>query len=238
MNVLLIGYGRMGKAVGEILRHRNHSIVKTIDEENASELDRLDPGSIDVAVEFTHPDAGFDNVMKCLRAGIPVITGTTGWNKQLPEAEKACREHDTAFLYAPNFSPGVNMLFAMNEKLAKLMNGQAQYEASIEETHHIHKKDKPSGTAVNLATQLVDHLDRYKNYTLDKKEKESLPVYAHREGEVFGDHSITYTSEVDTLMLSHHAKSRKGFALGAAMAAEYVYNRKGVFTMKDVLEIE
>ncbi len=238
MNVLLIGYGRMGKAVSEILRKRNHTVVKTIDEVNASELDNLDPRAFDVAVEFTHPDAGFYNVMKCLKAGIPVVTGTTGWNQELPEAEKACQKNNTAFLYAPNFSLGVNMLFAMNEKLAQLMNKQTQYQASIKETHHIHKKDKPSGTAVNLATQLVGQVDRYKDYRLDKAESGLLPVYAFREGEVFGDHAVIYDSDVDTLTISHHAKSRMGFALGAVIAAEFVHTRKGVFSMKDVLDID
>lgn len=237
MNVLLIGYGRMGKAVHEMLEQRGHNVAKVIDEQNKQELESLNQSDFDVAIEFTHPDAGYDNVMKCLRNGLPVVTGTTGWNHKLSEAEKACKQHNSAFLYAPNFSLGVNMLFAMNEKLAKLMNNQAQYKASIEETHHIHKKDKPSGTAVNLATQLINEIGRYSDYSLDGQERDKLPVYANREGDVFGDHKVTYDSDVDSLSISHHAKSRKGFALGAAVAAEFVHTRKGVFTMKDVLDI-
>jgi 4-hydroxy-tetrahydrodipicolinate reductase len=237
MNVLLIGYGRMGKEVHEVLKSRNHEVIKIIDQNNLSDLNNLDASKIDVAIEFTQPDVAFDNVSKCLSQKIPAVTGTTGWNEKLGDVEEICKSNDTAFLYASNFSIGVNLLFAMNEKLATLMNSHDQYNASITETHHIHKKDKPSGTAVTLAEQLVENIDRYNTFLLDATEQNSLPVHAMREGEVFGDHEITYKSDIDELKLSHSAKSRKGFALGAVLAAEFIHSRKGVYTMKDVLKI-
>ena len=237
MKVFLIGYGRMGKEVHEVLKSRNHDVIKIIDQDNLDELDNLDPNQIDIAIEFTQPDVAFDNISKCLSQKVPAVTGTTGCNEKLNIATQICNENDTAFLYASNFSIGVNLLFAMNEKLAQLMDNQTQYKAEITETHHIHKKDKPSGTAVTLAEQVVDGISRYKKFELNGNVEDILPVHAIREGEVFGDHEITYKSEVDELKLSHSAKSRKGFALGAVLAAEFIHSRKGVFTMKDVLKI-
>jgi 4-hydroxy-tetrahydrodipicolinate reductase len=237
MKVLLIGYGRMGKEVHEVLKSRNHEVVKIIDQNNLNDLNELDANKIDVAIEFTQPDVAFDNITKCLSQKIPAVTGTTGWNEKLNDAAEICKTNKTAFLYASNFSIGVNLLFAMNEKLAALMNNHNQYNALITETHHIHKKDKPSGTAVTLAEQLVENINRYKSFELDSTDQNVLPVHAIREGEVFGDHEISYKSEIDELKLSHSAKSRKGFALGAVLAAEFIQSRKGVFTMKDVLKI-
>lgn len=237
MKVLLIGYGRMGKEIHEVLKTRNHEVVQIIDQNNFNDLNELDPNKIDVAIEFTQPDVAFENIKKCLTQKIPAITGTTGWNEKLRSAAQLCKENDSAFLYASNFSIGVNLLFAMNEKMAELMNTKAQYRAEITETHHIHKKDKPSGTAVTLAEQVVKNIDRYDTFGLDAQQENTLPVHAIREAEVFGDHEITYTSTIDELKLSHSAKSRKGFALGAVLAAEFIHNRKGVFTMKDVLKI-
>jgi 4-hydroxy-tetrahydrodipicolinate reductase len=237
MRVLLIGYGRMGKEVHEVLKSYDHEVVKIIDQNNIEDLNKLSTGVIDVAIEFTQPEMAFENIKKCLSQKVPVVTGTTGWNKNLAIAEQICIENNTAFLYASNFSIGVNILFAMNQKLAEIMNIHTQYKAIVTETHHIHKKDKPSGTAVTLAEQLVNGVNRYNSFELDGTAENILPIQAIREGEVFGDHEISYKSEIDELKLSHSAKSRKGFALGAVMAAEYIHNRKGVFTMKDVLKI-
>lgn len=237
MKVLLIGYGRMGKEVHDVLKSRNHDVVKIIEQDNLSDLNNLEANKIDVAIEFTQPDVAFDNIRKCLSQKIPAVTGTTGWNEKLDDAVEICNSNNTAFLYASNFSIGVNLLFTMNEKLAALMNNHGQYNASITETHHIHKKDKPSGTAVTLAEQLVEKVNRYNSFELDSTDQNVLPIHALREGEVFGDHEISYKSEIDELKLSHSAKNRKGFALGAVLAAEFIHNKKGVYTMKDVLKI-
>ncbi len=238
MRVLLIGYGRMGKEVHEVLKERGHSVCAIIDEKNAHEISTINPEEVDVAIEFTIPETAFENAKICMEKQIPIATGTTGWNNKLDEAHKICNQNNATFLYASNFSLGVNILFAMNQKLAQIMNGQPQYTASIEETHHIHKKDKPSGTAVSLAEQIASKMGRYDGFRLDGGNENELTVKAHREGEVFGNHTIKYESDVDSLSLAHKAKSRKGFALGAVIAAEYISQRKGVYTMKDVLNIE
>ncbi len=238
MRVLLIGYGRMGKEVHEVLKERGHSVSAIIDEKNADELSTINPTEVDVAIEFTIPETAFENARICMEKQIPIATGTTGWNNKLDEVHKICNENNATFLYASNFSLGVNILFAMNQKLAQIMNGQSQYKAGIEETHHIHKKDKPSGTAVTLAEQIISNTERYKDFNLDGSNDSEIPVKANREGEVFGNHTINYESDVDSLSLAHKAKSRKGFALGAVIAAEYISQRKGVYTMKDVLNIE
>lgn len=237
MKVVIIGYGKMGKAVHEVLESRNHIVKLIIDEHNSDQINSLTTLDVDVAIEFTHPDAGFDNVMKCLSQKVPVVTGTTGWHDRLPEAGALAKSGNTALLYASNFSVGVNILFAMNDKLAALMNHQEQYKPEIEETHHIHKKDKPSGTAVTLAKQIVDNIDRYTEFGLEQPAKNSVNVKSHRVGEVFGEHEIQYDSDIDTITLAHSAKSRKGFALGAVLAAEHIYNKQGVFTMKEVLNM-
>ncbi|MDA3866520.1 MAG: 4-hydroxy-tetrahydrodipicolinate reductase [Salinivirgaceae bacterium] len=237
MKILLIGYGRMGKEVHQVLTERGHEATCIIDLHNKKQLSAIGNQNIDVAIEFTRPNIAFDNVMACISENIPVVTGTTGWNERLDEIHTICKEQNGSFLYASNFSIGVNMLFAMNKKLASLMNSQPQYNAHIEETHHIHKKDKPSGTAITLAEQLTDNIERYNSFQLDFKKPGVIPITANRKDEVFGDHKITYTSPIDELTIAHSAKSRKGFALGAVIAAEHIAKKKGIFTMNDVLGI-
>lgn len=235
MDVLIIGYGRMGKAVHTILEARGHRVINKIDAENADHLKQYGEGQVDVAIEFTTPEAALHNITHCLEHSIPVVTGTTGWISNLSQAEEICKANDTAFLYASNFSLGVNMLFALNNQLAQLTSNQPQYTPRIEETHHIHKKDKPSGTAVTLATEIIKQNERYDHYSMNQPAANEIEVKANREGEVFGIHNVQYDSPEDTIAIRHSAKSRKGFALGAVIAAEYIHQRKGVFTMQNVL---
>lgn len=231
MKIALVGYGKMGRIIEEIALQRGHEIVAQLRETPTVE----NLGSPDVVIEFSSPESAFSNIKACLEMKIPVICGTTGWLAQKPEAEKIAVENDSAFLYGSNFSLGVNLFFSLNEKLAQLMNKFSDtYHCQLEEIHHVHKKDAPSGTAITLAEGVLRNSD-YTSWKLNDTTGAELGITAIREDEVPGTHSVYYRSEVDEIEIKHTAFSRKGFALGAVIAAEWIKDKKGVFSMKDVL---
>jgi 4-hydroxy-tetrahydrodipicolinate reductase len=235
MNIALIGYGRMGHEIESIAIARGHTIKLIIDQYNEDDLNNAKLKDIDVAIEFSSPDAAFDNILKCFAAQVPVVSGTTGWLENYNKAVEECNNNNTSFIHSSNFSIGVNLLFRLNAELARQMKKYANYNVSIEEIHHTKKLDAPSGTAITLAEGIISSNDRYKKWALDKSGEMTIPVHAVREGLVPGTHTITWDSEIDTLRLKHEAKSRKGFAFGAVVAAEFIYSRKGVFTMTDIM---
>lgn len=224
----------MGHAIEEIALSRGHEIVCRIDKDNQDDFDSPQFKSADVAIEFTAPTVALGNYRRAFAAGVPVVSGTTGWLEHLPEVKEACEKGQT-FFYASNFSLGVNIFFAVNKYLAGIMNHFPQYEVSLEEIHHVHKLDHPSGTAITLAEDIIGQLDSKHSWTeAQPAPADAIPVVARREGEVPGTHIITYDSEVDTIRIFHEAKSRKGFALGAVVAAEFTVGKKGFLTMQDL----
>ena len=238
MKIALIGYGKMGRTIEGFALARGHEITARIDKDNTDDLRSEAFLSSDVAIEFTGPATAFDNVTACLDAKIPVVSGSTGWQNRLDEAKRICAESDGGLLYSSNFSLGVNILFAINAKLASIMNGFSDYEASITEIHHIHKQDAPSGTAISLADGIIESLGRKSRWSLDNQNADDdLLIRARREDEVPGTHTVIYESSVDTIELTHTAKSRDGFALGAVIAAEFLQGKRGVYSMKDVIQI-
>lgn len=241
MNIAIIGYGKMGKAIEQIAKARGHQISAIIDspEFNIDELKNAD-----VAIEFTQPEAAYGNIKKCIEAKIPVVVGTTGWYDKYDELKELVTNSSSALFTATNFSIGVNILFHLNKKLANIMNQFNEYEVSMNETHHIHKLDHPSGTAVTLAEGIIDNLDRKKKYIglLEGQKMDitafDLQIVSKRENEVPGYHQINYESEIDEITISHNAKNRKGFAIGSVIAAEWVHGKQGVFGMQDLLNFE
>lgn len=231
MKIALVGYGKMGKIIDEIATQRNHEIVARLNESPNSE----NLNNADVVIEFSNPEVAFNNIKTCLENKIPVICGTTGWLDQKSEIEKIAAENKTSFLYGSNFSLGVNLFFALNEKLADLMKNFPDYNIQLEEIHHIHKKDAPSGTAISLAEGIIKNDNRFEGWKLDETRDKELGIFAIREDEVPGTHSVFYRSEVDEIEIKHTAYSRNGFALGAVIAAEWIQGKTGNFSMKDVL---
>ena len=231
MKIALVGYGKMGKIIGEIAESRGHEVVAKLNE--SPTLENLN--NPDVVIEFSNPEVAFNNIKICLENKIPVVCGTTGWLGQKPEIEKIATENETAFLYGSNFSLGVNLFFALNEKLADLMKNFSEYKVQLEEIHHTHKKDAPSGTAISLAEGIIKNDHRFDAWKLDETKGKELGIFAIREDEVPGTHSIFYRSEVDEIKIKHTAFNRNGFALGAVIAAEWIQGKKGNFSMKDVL---
>ena len=231
MKIALVGYGKMGKIIGEIAESRGHEVVAKLNE--SPTLENLN--NPDVVIEFSNPEVAFKNIKICLENKIPVVCGTTGWLDQKPEIEKIATENETAFLYGSNFSLGVNLFFALNEKLADLMKNFSEYKVQLEEIHHTHKKDAPSGTAISLAEGIIKNDHRFDAWKLDETKGNELGIFAIREDEVPGTHSIFYRSEVDEIEIKHTAFNRNGFALGAVIAAEWIQGKKGNFSMKDVL---
>ena len=235
MKIALVGYGKMGKTIEQIARNRGHEIVSIIDVNNPGDFESEAFKQADVAIEFTTPATAFDNYMKCFAAGVPVVSGTTGWLSRLDEVKRMCTEEGKTFFYASNFSIGVNIFFALNKYLAKIMNNFPSYDVRMTEVHHIHKLDAPSGTAITLAEGVLENLDRTERWTLETAEKPTdLPIHAIREGEVPGIHEIVYESDADTISIKHDAKSRAGFALGAVLAAEFTAGKKGFLGMNDL----
>ena len=235
MKIALIGYGKMGKNIEQIAVSRGHQIVSIIDVNNPEEFESSRFKSADVAIEFTTPQTAYDNYMKCFAANIPVVSGTTGWLDKLELIKKLCETEGKTFFYDSNFSIGVNIFFALNRYLSKIMNNSPTYDVRMTEVHHIHKLDEPSGTAITLAEDILKNIDRKKAWRLNHAEKDSdLAITAVREGEVPGIHDIIYESDVDTLEIKHSAKSRAGFALGAVVAAEFTANKKGFLGMDDL----
>jgi 4-hydroxy-tetrahydrodipicolinate reductase len=235
MNIALMGYGKMGKEIESIAVKRGHNIVLKINKENATSISGSDLKKADVVIEFSTPHTVIDNIKKCLTSGVPVVVGTTGWYEHFESIKKMCDEKKGGLFYATNFSVGVNLFFKMNSFLAELMNKYAEYDVSMEEIHHIHKLDKPSGTAITLANQVIEKIDRKKNWSIEKKDPETLFIKDIREGEVPGTHIIKYHSEIDDIEIMHKAHNRKGFALGAVIAAEYMKGKTGIHSMNDII---
>ena len=230
MRIALIGYGKMGREIEKAALERGHEIVSIIDIDNQEDFDSpAFLSSTEVAIEFSRPEAAYANYRKCFERHIPVVAGTTGWLKHLDEVKKICLEQGQTFFYASNYSLGVNLFFALNRHLAKMMNRFPAYDVHIEDIHHIHKLDAPSGTAITLAEGIVENIDR--------KNRDTLAIESKREGEVVGTHEIVYDSDADIISIRHEAKSRKGFALGAVLAAEFICGKTGVFTMNDLLRL-
>ena len=236
MNIALIGYGKMGKIIEQVAIDRGHQIPVKIDLNNLEEFNSNSFSSIDVAIEFTSPHTAFNNIMKCIEMNTPVVSGTTGWLSELPLVEKEVEKKNGSFLCASNFSVGVNIFFEINKKLAQLMKAQDQYDVSIKEIHHTQKKDAPSGTAITLAEQIIGSQGLKNNWS-DKytDNQNDLLIKSERIDPYHGLHEVTYSSAIDDIQIIHNAHNRNGFALGAVMAAEYIYDKKGILTMKDVL---
>ncbi len=236
MKLAIIGYGRMGHEIEDVAFGRGHEIGLIIDKDNTGDLNRQNLNGIDAAIEFSYPDAALENILKCLENRIPVVSGTTGWLGDYDKAAEACLLHGTSFIHSSNFSLGVNILYRLNSELARILSEYPVYSPFIEEVHHVKKLDSPSGTAISLAEGIVKQNPRYKGWSKgDTTAEDIIPVLSVREGMVPGIHTITWNSEIDNISLRHESKSRKGLALGAIVAAEYIYSRKGVFTMSDVL---
>ena len=232
MKLALLGYGRMGKAIEKIALERGHQIVCKLDKDESE--GRLEEA--DTAINFSVPDAAVENINKALKLSIPVVCGTTGWLDAYDEVTQTAQKNNTAFLYASNFSVGVNLFFKLNKILAKMMDPHKDYKVSMQETHHIHKLDAPSGTAITLAEDIIDN-SKLTQWKMDKEGPETVSIQSFREGEVPGTHTIKYQSNIDEISIEHKAHNRKGFALGAVIAAEWIANKKGIFKMEDVLNL-
>ena len=232
MKIALLGYGRMGKTIETIALSRGHEIVIKTSETVSSEITKAD-----IAIDFSIPNAAFGNISNCINNNIPVISGTTGWLDSYDEIVALCEQKKGAFIYASNFSLGVNIFFELNKNLAKMMSALEDYNVDLEEIHHTQKLDAPSGTAISLAEDIIENHNSFNAWQLDGNEDKVLPITAKRIENVPGTHNITYKSEVDTIKIEHIAHSRQGFALGAVVAAEWLVGKTGVFTMKDVLNI-
>lgn len=236
MNIALIGYGKMGKIIEAVALSRGHQIVLKIDLENIDALTKENLSVADVAIEFTGPHTALENVLKCISFHTPVVCGSTGWLEKIEEVEQLCTSENGSFIYASNFSVGVNIFFEVNKRLAQLIEGQTQYDISIKEIHHTQKKDAPSGTAISLADQVMANNSLKKAWVNQKpKEVSELFIESERTDPYPGLHEVKYSSEIDDIIITHNAHNRNGFALGAVLAAEYIKDKKGIFTMKDVL---
>ncbi len=236
MNIAIIGYGRMGHEIESAAVSRGHEIKLVIDKENPEDFNQIPGCKIDVAIEFTTPETACGNISKCLEMEVPVVSGTTGWLKDYDRMAEICRKNNTSFIHSSNFSVGVNILFRINSELARLMAQYPEYKPFIEEIHHVKKLDAPSGTAIEIAKEIMSEDKKYTGWCFEDEKKEGhIPIQSVREGLVPGIHRVTWDSDSDTLSLRHESKGRKGLALGAVIAAEYIKGRKGIFTMNDVL---
>lgn len=236
LKIALIGYGKMGKAIEEIVLHDGHEIVMRLSSNDKQLLTPTALSTVDVAIEFSTPESAFDNIKTCIENDIPVISGTTGWLDRLEDIKSLVNSRGGAFLYASNFSLGVNLFFAANTRLSQIMASYPTYECSIEETHHTSKKDAPSGTAITLANDIIEQ-SNYSSWALSPEVKEDtqINIDSKRIENVPGTHIVRYENSIDKIEISHTAKSRRGFALGAYHAAKWIIGKKGVFSMKDVL---
>ncbi len=234
MNILLVGYGKMGKTIERVALGRGHQIAGRIDVDNLGDLETV---RADVAIEFSHPDAAYDNVRKCVERKIPVVCGTTGWLERKAEIEALTAEMSASFFYASNYSLGVNLFFKLNEHLARMMERFPEYDVSIDEVHHVQKKDAPSGTAITLAEGVLKNLERKKKWVKSPGgETSELEIQSFRIDDVPGTHMVKYASAIDDIEIKHTAHSREGFALGAVMVAEWIQGKKGVLNMDDFLK--
>jgi 4-hydroxy-tetrahydrodipicolinate reductase len=238
LRIALIGYGKMGKAIEEIALTHSHVIVLKIDHENLADFTKENLTKADVAIEFTGPESALENIKKCIEWHVPVVSGSTGWTEKLPEVRSMCEQGNSALLYASNFSIGVNIFFELNRKLASLMSKRNEYSVSMEEIHHTQKKDAPSGTAITLAETIIENVEVKSGWVNSESNSPGeLSIISKRIDPAAGTHSIKYSSSVDDIEIIHTAHNRKGFALGAVLAAEYIVGKKGFFSMKDVLDI-
>ena len=238
MKIALIGYGKMGKAIEEVALLRRHEIILTIDQPNLQDFTKENMAKAEVAIEFTGPHTAFNNVKSCLHFGVPVVSGSTGWTDRIEEMKKICMENNGTFIYSSNFSVGVNIFFEINKKLATLMRQHSDYEVILEETHHTQKKDAPSGTAITLAEQILEQVKRKKQWVNELSDNtEDLEIISQRIDPAPGTHQVKYSSAIDDIEIIHTAHNRKGFAFGAMLAAEFIKDKKGFFTMKDVLNL-
>lgn len=238
MRIALIGYGKMGKMIEEIAGQRGHEVILKINSKNRQDCTTENLQKADVAIEFTNPDSAYENVMCCLHAGVPVVSGSTGWNDQLKEA-KAAAETKGSFLHASNFSIGVNIFFEINKQLSRLMAVHPEYAVSIKEVHHTQKKDAPSGTAVTLAEQILESNEKLTGWVNHESfHDDKIPIISERTDPAPGTHCVRYRSDVDDIEIIHTAHNRKGFALGAVLAAEFIQDKQGLFTMRDVLQLK
>ena len=236
MNIALIGYGKMGKAIEAIALQRGHAVPLKIDINNANEFTKENLDKCDVAIEFTSPHSAVQNILTCIKAGIPVVSGSTGWLDKWNEVKGECEKNNGAFVYASNYSVGVNLFFELNKKLAQLMQPYQEYEVSMEEIHHTEKKDAPSGTAITLAEQIIENIGRKKQWVNQQSvTREELSIISKRIDPAPGTHTIKYSSPIDDIEITHTAHNRQGFATGAVIAAEFLKGKKGIFSMKDVL---
>lgn len=236
MNIALIGYGKMGQAIASIAEQRGHCVPLIIDLHNRADLHPQKLKEVDAAIEFTTPESAFENVMACMKAGLPVVVGTTGWLRHLPEVEAACLQTGAALLVSSNFSVGVNIFFEINKRLAALMAERTEYNVSLEEIHHTQKKDAPSGTAITLAEQILEKVKRKNKWTNQQQLNESeLSIISQRIDPAPGTHTVKYSSPIDDIEIRHTAHNRLGFATGAVLAAEFLAGKKGIYTMQDVL---
>ena len=237
MNIALIGYGKMGKSIEKMATERGHHISSIVDLDSRERLSEIAPNNTNVVIEFSNPSSAFDNISACLRKKVPVISGTTGWLDQLPNIEALCVAHQGTFLTASNFSLGVNIFFRLNEWLSRVMGQFPDYKIDIEETHHLQKLDKPSGTAITLAENIIKTHPHYRRWDLNASKENDMNIASIRQAEVTGKHVINYHSSIDTIAITHKAHSREGFALGAVLVAEWIQNKKGIFTMNDFIKI-
>lgn len=231
MKVALLGYGKMGQAIEKIAEQRGHTVVTKVGRNDSMQ----DIMKADVIIEFTSPESVLGNLKFLIPTQIPVVCGTTGWNESLPEITKLVKKHKSSLVHASNFSLGVNIFFELNKYLAKLMNQFKEYDVKLKEVHHIEKKDAPSGTAISLFDGLAPYNDKKKWHLGDELQKKSIPIEALRQEDVKGLHTVNYQNEIDSISITHAANSREGFALGSIIAAEWIVNKKGIYTMKDVL---
>lgn len=237
MKIAIIGYGRMGKSIEVLAKEAGHEVVQVFSGENVEAFTIENIKKADVAIDFSLPDTAFTNITTCIEAGVPVVSGTTGWLDKYEEAKSLCLQKQGAFFYASNFSIGVNIFMELNERLAELMNTQPTYDISMAEIHHTRKLDAPSGTAITLAKGIIENVERKVGYTLEQENSTAdIHIEAIREGDVPGTHVIEYKSEMDSLEIKHTAHSRAGFAKGAVLAAEWLVGRVGVFGMRDMLK--
>ncbi|MEA3446604.1 MAG: 4-hydroxy-tetrahydrodipicolinate reductase [Bacteroidota bacterium] len=238
MKIALIGYGKMGKEVEALAKDRKHEIIVTIDKAGFTKKALMALKNADVAIEFSTPETAFDNFLKCFEYGVPVVSGTTGWLGRFKELEDVCKSKNAGFFYASNFSLGVNLFFEINKKLAQLISPYSDYQLSIEEIHHTKKLDAPSGTAISLANDIIAEQNQKTTWVCNTDALENeIPISAIRIENITGTHTIKYDSPVDCIEISHKAKNRKGFALGAIIAAEFMNGKKGIYGMKELLQI-
>jgi 4-hydroxy-tetrahydrodipicolinate reductase len=240
MNIVLLGYGRMGHEIEQVAADAGHRVILKIDKDNTGDLNGENISGADVAIEFTGPDTAPELIMKAIGLGLPVVSGSTGWQDHFREVSEFCNEHNGAFLYASNFSIGANILFHLNSELARIMSKQELYKVKIEEVHHIQKLDAPSGTAITLAKEIISQHPGYTEWILNDGASpvpgKAIPVRAVREDSVPGIHDVEWSSEIDTISLRHEAKNRRGLAAGAVMAAGFLRGKHGIFSMNDVLD--